>query len=170
MASMRVKQEEEDTTGSGLEAWADGLSSETAMHLSVLLELVIPVAEIHCSNPVGLCRMPLDSLSLEKAGVPKEEVNIVSSLFGTKIALNEFIAYMDMAKIITENTLSIRSTAILTVILCGFANFSSIAIQVGGLSQMAPERKSDFAECGFKSMICGALVSCISGCIVGIIV
>ena len=103
-------------------------------------------------------------------GVPKEEVNIVSSLFGTKIALNEFIAYMDMAKIITENTLSIKSTAILTVILCGFANFSSIAIQVGGLSQMAPERKSDFAECGFKSMICGALVSCISGCIVGIIV
>lgn len=102
-------------------------------------------------------------------GTPKEDISIVSSLFGTKIALNEFIAYLDLTKELTENTLTTKGSAIATFILCGFANFSSIAIQVGGLSQMAPERKSDLASIGFLSMICGALVSCVSGCIVGLL-
>lgn len=103
-------------------------------------------------------------------GVPKNEVNIVASLFGTKISLNEFIAYLDLAKYLKENTLSERGLGIATFIICGFANFSSIAIQVGGLSQMAPERKSDLASLGFKAMVCGALVSCLSGCIVGMLI
>ena len=102
-------------------------------------------------------------------GVPKEDVNIVSQLFGTKISLNEFIAYLDLSKLIQLNSLSQKGQAIATFLLCGFANFSSIAIQVGGLSQMAPERKSDLASLGFKAMICGALVSSISACIVGIL-
>ena len=102
-------------------------------------------------------------------GVPKEDVTIVSQLFGTKISLNEFIAYLDLSELIKLNNLSHKGQAIATFLLCGFANFSSIAIQVGGLSQMAPERKSDLASLGFKAMICGALVSCVSACIVGIL-
>jgi CNT family concentrative nucleoside transporter len=102
-------------------------------------------------------------------GVPKEDVNLVSQLFGTKISLNEFIAYIDLSKLLTENRLTAKGAAIASIILCGFANFSSIAIQIGGLTQMSPERKSDFAELGFKAMICGALVSLMSGCIVGIL-
>ena len=102
-------------------------------------------------------------------GVPKEDVNLVSQLFGTKISLNEFIAYIDLSKLLTENRLTEKGAAIASIILCGFANFSSIAIQIGGLTQMSPERKSDFAELGFKAMICGALVSLMSGCIVGIL-
>ena len=103
-------------------------------------------------------------------GVPKEDVTVVSQLFGTKISLNEFIAYLDLSKLIQLNTLSTKGQAIATFLLCGFANFSSIAIQVGGLYQMAPERKSDLAALGFKAMICGALVSSVSACIVGILI
>ena len=103
-------------------------------------------------------------------GVPKEDVTTVAQLLGTKISLNEFIAYLDLAKLISQKALSEKSIAISSFILCGFANFSSIAIQVGGLTQMAPERKSDLAELGFTAMICGALVSCISGCIIGMLI
>lgn len=103
-------------------------------------------------------------------GIPKNEVMTVAQLFGTKLALNEFIAYLDLSKLITTHTLSAKSTAIASFLLCGFANFGSIGIQVGGLSQMAEDRKSDLAKLGFKAMICGALVSCISGCMVGLLI
>lgn len=103
-------------------------------------------------------------------GVPSNDINTVAQLLGTKISLNEFVAYIDFSKIVSLHTLNPKTIAITTFMLCGFANFSSIAIQVGGLSQMAPERKSDFAELGFKAMVCGALASCVSGCIVGILV
>lgn len=103
-------------------------------------------------------------------GVPQKDLTIVAQLLGTKISLNEFVAYLDLSKLITLHTLTPKSIAISTFILCGFANLSSIAIQVGGLSQMAQERKSDFASLGFKAMICGALTSCISGCIAGILI
>lgn len=102
-------------------------------------------------------------------GVPKEDIAKVAQLIGTKISLNEFIAYIDLTKLISTHSLSQKSIAIASFVLCGFANFGSIAIQVGGLSQMAPERKSDLASLGFKSMICGALTSCVSACIVGIL-
>ena len=100
-------------------------------------------------------------------GIPSNDINTVAQLLGTKISLNEFIAYLDFTEV--QHLLNPKTIAITTFMLCGFANFGSIAIQVGGLSQMAPERKSDFAELSFKAMICGALTSCISGCVVGMI-
>ena len=102
-------------------------------------------------------------------GIPKQDVGYISQLFGTKIALNEFIAYLDLSKLISKSLISQKSIAVGTFLLCGFANFGSIAIQVGGLAQMAPDRKNDFAALGFKAMICGALTSCISACIVSMI-
>ncbi len=103
-------------------------------------------------------------------GVPNSDISMVSQLLGTKISLNEFIAYIDLSKLVELNKLSPKSILISTFLLCGFANFSSIAIQVGGLSQMAPDRKSDLANLGFKAMVCGALTSCISACIAGMLV
>lgn len=103
-------------------------------------------------------------------GVPKNDVLTVAQLLGTKISLNEFIAYLDLVHISSLGILSEKSILIASFILCGFANFGSIAIQVGGLAQMAPERKSDLAELGLKAMLCGALTSCISGCIAGILI
>lgn len=103
-------------------------------------------------------------------GVPQQDILQVGQLLGTKISLNEFIAYLDLTKLISEGILTQKSIIISSFILCGFANFGSIAIQVGGLSQMAPERKSDLAALGLKAMLCGALTSLISGCIAGILV
>lgn len=103
-------------------------------------------------------------------GVPKEDAMLVAQLFGTKTSLNEFVAYLDLSKLIAQKLLTSKSILIASFLLCGFANFSSIAIQVGGLSQMAPDRKSELALLGFKAMICGALTSCVSACIVGILV
>lgn len=103
-------------------------------------------------------------------GVPNKDVLVVAQLLGTKISLNEFIAYLDLVQISSVGGLSEKSILIASFILCGFANFGSIAIQVGGLAQMAPERKSDLAELGLKAMLCGALTSCISGCIAGILI
>lgn len=102
-------------------------------------------------------------------GVPQNDVLTVAQLLGTKISLNEFIAYLDLVHISSLGELNEKSILIASFILCGFANFGSIAIQVGGLAQMAPERKSDLAELGLKAMLCGALTSCISGCIAGIL-
>lgn len=159
-----------------IESILDGAYSGAKISVGVIAMLLAFISLVALIDRMFLCINP--SLSLKTIlgylftpliyllGVPREDINTVSSLFGTKIALNEFIAYLDMVKV----TLSLKGNAISTVLLCGFANFSSIAIQVGGLSQMAPERKSDFAECGFKAMIAGALVSCVSGAIVGMLV
>ncbi len=103
-------------------------------------------------------------------GIPTQDLTKVAQLLGTKISLNEFIAYLDLVKLMSEDSLTQKSIVISSFMLCGFANFGSIAIQVGGLSQMAPERKSDLAELGLKAMLCGALTSLISGCIAGLLI
>lgn len=88
-------------------------------------------------------------------------------LLGLKMALNEVIAYDDLAK--SREMLSERSFVIMTYALCGFANFSSIAIQIGGLGAMAPERKCDIARLGVRAMLGGTLACCLTGCVAGVI-
>ena len=88
-------------------------------------------------------------------------------LLGLKMALNEVIAYGELSRCREE--LSERSFVILTYALCGFANFSSIAIQIGGLGSMAPDRKSDIARLGLRAMLGGALACCLTGCVAGAI-
>lgn len=163
-----------------IEAVLNGASSGMKISMGIFAMLIAFISLIALLDKILL--LINDSLSLKVIlgyifspliyliGVPKEDVSIVAGLFGTKISLNEFIAYLDLSKLISENALTQKGLAISSFILCGFANFGSIAIQIGGLSEMAPERKSDFAELGLKAMICGALVSCLSGAIVGILV
>jgi CNT family concentrative nucleoside transporter len=80
-------------------------------------------------------------------GVPTDSILQFGSLFGTKIVLNEFVAYVDMGAMITNKTIiNEKAIYMATYALCGFANFSSIAIQIGGLAPMAPERRSDIAK------------------------
>ncbi len=101
-------------------------------------------------------------------GVPSKDVTTAGSLMGTKMVINEFVAYLDLAKVkgaIDPKTLIITSFA-----LCGFANFSSIAIQVGGIGELAPERRTDLAKLGVKALICGTLASYLSATIAGILV
>lgn len=102
-------------------------------------------------------------------GVPVAESFEVGSLMGTKMVINEFVAYSDLAPMIHAGALSPKSIVIASFALCGFANFSSIAIQLGGIGAMVPSRKADLARLGFKAMICGTMASYISASLAGIL-
>jgi CNT family concentrative nucleoside transporter len=102
-------------------------------------------------------------------GVPPSESLHVGSLMGTKMVINEFVAYSDLSPMIAQGMLSAKSVVIASFALCGFANFSSIAIQLGGIGAIAPTRKADLAKLGFKAMICGTMASYISASLAGIL-
>jgi CNT family concentrative nucleoside transporter len=100
-------------------------------------------------------------------GVSWNDCASVGNLLGTRMVLNEFVAFVDLGKI--RPMLQERSFVIATFALCGFANLSSIAVQIGGIGALAPSRKSDLARMGFKAMIVGTLANFMSACIAGIL-
>jgi CNT family concentrative nucleoside transporter len=102
-------------------------------------------------------------------GVPWAEADKVGNLLGIKLSLNEFVAYGTLGGYIQQNVLSQRSIIIATYALCGFANFSSIGIQIGGISAVAPTRKADLAKLGLKAMFGGALASWLTATIAGML-
>jgi len=103
-------------------------------------------------------------------GVPWEDATKVGNLLGIKLSLNEFVAYGTLGNYINSGLLSDRAMIISTYALCGFANFSSIGIQIGGISAIAPSRKSDLAKVGLKAMFGGALASWLTATIAGILI
>ena len=102
-------------------------------------------------------------------GVAWHEADKIGNLLGVKIALNEFVAYAQLGNHISAGDLSVRSITIATYALCGFANFSSIGIQIGGIAAIAPNRRSDLAKVGLKAMFGGALASWMTATIAGIL-
>ena len=102
-------------------------------------------------------------------GVPPSESLHVGSLMGTKMVINEFVAYSDLSPMIQQGFLSAKSVVIASFALCGFANFSSIAIQLGGIGVLVPNRKADLAKLGFKAMLIGTMASYISASLAGIL-
>ncbi|KAL2093012.1 hypothetical protein ACEWY4_010324 [Coilia grayii] len=109
-------------------------------------------------------------------GVPYEEAFIVAELIGTKLFLNEFIAYEKLSEMknnrlngMTENTVSIRTEIICTYALCGFANFSSLGIVIGGLSSICPSRKGDISRLVMRALFTGTCVSLINACVAGLL-
>ncbi|GAB4018074.1 MAG: NupC/NupG family nucleoside CNT transporter [Bdellovibrio sp.] len=101
-------------------------------------------------------------------GVPWEDCVQVGSLLGKKTIVNEFVAYLDLQQQLS--TLKPRSVIIATYALCGFSNFSSIAIQIGGIGTIAPERRQDLAALGIKSLIGGTLACLMTACIAGLFI
>ncbi len=103
-------------------------------------------------------------------GIPTAECFDAGQLIGIKIFANEFIAYERLSGIVAEgDTLSPRTVIILTYALSGFSNFSSIGVQIGGISALASNRRSDLAKLGFKAMLGGVIVCCMTGCIAGML-
>ncbi len=103
-------------------------------------------------------------------GVPWHDSLQFGSLLGTKVVLNEFVAYLEMGKMIAAKTLTdSKSILMATYALCGFANFSSIAIQIGGLGPLAPSRKSDIASLGIKAVIGGSLATLMTATLAGLL-
>jgi len=103
-------------------------------------------------------------------GVPWAEADAVGTLLGLKTAANEFVAYSRFEDISADNQLSEKSRVIATYALCGFSNFSSIAIQIGGIGGIAPERKSELASLGLRAMIAGTLACLQTATIAGLLV
>jgi CNT family concentrative nucleoside transporter len=103
------------------------------------------------------------------AGIPWSEAPAAGALMGTKTVLNEFIAYVDMAKL-PADALSPRSRVIMTYALCGFANFGSLGILIGGMATMVPERRDEIVALGLRSIVSGTLATLMVGAVVGIII
>lgn len=100
-------------------------------------------------------------------GVSWKDCATIGNLLGTRLIVNEFVAFIDLGKI--RETLDPRSFTIATYALCGFANLSSIAIQVGGIGALAPTRKSDLARLGLKAVMAGTMANFMSACIAGML-
>ena len=102
-------------------------------------------------------------------GVPVRDAFHFGSLLGTKVVLNEFVAYIDLVGMIKQGLISPKGITMATYALCGFANFSSIAIQIGGIAPMAPHRKKDIASLGLKAVLGGALATLMTATLAGIL-
>ena len=103
-------------------------------------------------------------------GVPWSDIFAVGTLLGKKLILNEFVAYLDLQQMVKAGELSPRSVTIATYALCGFANFSSVAIQVGGIGSLVPERREDFARLGFSCLVGGTLACLMTAAVAGMLI
>ncbi len=101
-------------------------------------------------------------------GVEMQDVPLLAELLGKKIVLTELVAYQDLGAMVKAGQVGPRTELIATFALCGFANLASLAIQIGGLGAMAPERKSEFARLGMRAMFAGALATCMTAAMAGI--
>jgi CNT family concentrative nucleoside transporter len=101
-------------------------------------------------------------------GIPWEEAIPAGALLGKKTILNELVAFVSLAEL-PKGLLSLKTNLIMTYALAGFANLSSIGMQIGGIGMMVPERKQEIISLGFKAMIAGTIASCMSGAIIGIL-
>ena len=117
-----------------------------------------PIQEI-----LGLLNAPFAVLM----GVPFQDARVIGQILGERIVLNEFIGYISLSK--AQATLTPRAYDLTVYALCGFANFASIAIQIGGIGALAPERRSDLARLGFRAMIAGLLACYLTACVAGIL-
>ena len=101
-------------------------------------------------------------------GVPTEDINSAATLLGQKLSINEFVAFKNLTAH-NVKIVSPRGLTIITIAICGFANFSSVGMQIGGIGALAPERRGDLAKLGMKALLCGTLASYLSATIGGIL-
>ena len=165
-----------------MDAIATGTMNGLQLFLNIIAMVIVMVALVYLVNAVlglgpavggqapsleglfGLLMAPLTMMM----GVPWQEALVTGQLMGVKLALTEFVAYVRFAEIPPE-ALSERTRIIMAYALCGFANFVSLGIMVTGLVTMVPERRAEVLELGFKSLWAGALATCTSAALVGLL-
>jgi CNT family concentrative nucleoside transporter len=128
--------------------------------LVALVNLVI--APYTLQGALGWALAPLAWL----AGIPWSEARVAGALLGTKTVINELVAYVELSKL---SELSERSRLLLTYALCGFANFGSLGIMIGGLGTMCPERRAEVLALGMRSIVAGTLATCLTAATVALI-
>ena len=179
----------EKTDANGIDAAASGAGVGLKLAANVgamLLAFIALLAMFNglfgwISNLTGLTSVIGSPLTIEMilgwtlaplvwlVGTPWADATAMGSLLGTKIVLNEFVAYLMLAENVSEGILSAKTIAMATFALCGFANFSSIAIQIGGIGGLAPGRKSDLAKFGIKAVFAGTLANLMTATIAGML-
>ena len=183
-----IEKVEMEKPSNVLDAAAAGASSGMQLALNVGAMLIAFVALIALINGMlggigGWVGMPDLSLGMIFGwvfrplawvlGVPWGEAGVAGQMIGTKLAINEFVGYMEFAPYLTPDApmqLADKTKAIITFALCGFANFSSIAILIGGLGGLAPNRRGDIARLGLKAVIAGSLANFLSATIAGLFI
>ena len=172
-----VGMEKVEKEGNVIEALADGAieglklaANIAAMLIAIvgmvaLMDGILSLVNTSMAEVFGFFFKPLAFIM----GIPWSEASLFGTLLGEKIALTELIAYKDLGVMMEKGQISERTALIASYALCGFANFASIGIQIGGISGIAPNRKKDVAKLAFKAMIGGALASWITACIASII-
>lgn len=135
------------------------------LSLVALVDLPLGAVGLSLSQILGWVFTPVAFL----VGVPAAEAATVGALLGKKLILNEFVAYLDLAALRAEGALSLKSEVIATFALCGFANLSSIGIQIGGIGAIAPGRRRDLAQLGLRALIGGTLATLVSATIAGML-
>jgi CNT family concentrative nucleoside transporter len=168
-----VKLEVERTDVNVIDAAGRGTSEGLALALNVGAMLISFLALVALVNALlGLAGLSLQQIFgwvfapvAWSMGVPWQDAPTVGNLLGTRMALNEFVAYSQLGPM--KDTLDPRSFTIATFALCGFANFSSIGIQIGGIGALAPARRHDLARLGFRAMLAGTLANFVTATIAG---
>ena len=158
---------------SSMDALTRGTLEGAQLLLNIVAMLVVFVALVALVNfalapytlqgMLGWLLAPLAWL----AGVPWSEARAAGSLLGTKTVVNELVAYADLSKM---GELSERTRLLMTYALCGFANFGSLGIMIGGLGTMCPERRAEVVQLGLKSIVSGTLATCLTSAFVGLLV
>ncbi|MGY8662995.1 nucleoside transporter C-terminal domain-containing protein [Bradyrhizobium sp. UFLA05-109] len=175
--------EDPDMHASGtMDAIVKGTSAGLELLLNIVAMLIVLVALVYLVN-AALGLLPnIDgaAISLQRLlglvmapvcwlmGLPWDQAVTAGSLMGTKTVLNELIAYVDLSKL-APDALDARSRLIMLYAMCGFANFASLGIMIGGLGVMAPERREEINALGLKSIVSGTLTTCLIGAIVGVL-
>jgi concentrative nucleoside transporter, CNT family len=172
---------EADAT-STMDAIVKGTTNGLSLLLNIAAMLIALIALVHLANAIlGLLPDVAGApITLQRLlgyvmapvcwliGIPWAEATTAGALMGVKTVLNEFIAYVQLAGL-PADALSPRSRLIMLYAMCGFANFGSLGIMIGGLSTMAPERRDDVVSLGIKSIVSGTLSTCLIGAIVGVL-
>ncbi len=166
---------------SAMDAIARGTADGIQLLINIIAFLIVLVALVALANkllalvPAGATPLTLEAvLGYVMApvawlmGIPWAEAGTAGSLLGKKIVLNEFLAYLDLAAL-PPGSLAERSKLIMTYALCGFANFGSLAIMIGGLGTLAPARRSEVVSLGPRAIVSGTLSTCMTGAVIGIL-
>jgi CNT family concentrative nucleoside transporter len=184
-----VNMHVEKTDANGIDAAATGAGVGLKLALNVGAMLLAFIALLAMFNGIlgwgsdlfGITSLLGESLTIEMLlgwvfapiawliGVPWADAVNMGSMLGTKIVLNEFVAYLQLAEEVSAANISPKTIAMATFALCGFANFSSIAIQIGGIGGLAPSRKSDLAKFGIKAVFAGTLANLMTATFAGML-
>jgi CNT family concentrative nucleoside transporter len=167
---------------STMDAIVKGTTTGLQLLLNIIAMLIVLVALVHLANAIlGLLpHLGGDPVTLQRLlgyvmapvcwlmGIPGNQAVTAGGLMGVKTILNELIAYLELAKL-PADALDPRSRLIMLYAMCGFANFGSLGIMIGGLATMCPERRDEVVSLGLKSIVSGTLATCLTGAVVGVL-